>query len=253
MLHRHGRVGRWATVDKHRVGRVWLIDLDNTLHDASWRLMGEINRRMTDFVAERLSVSRAEASLVRTAYWHRYGATLLGLIRHHGVDASEFLAKTHPAEDLPDFVAPAVGLRRKLQLLRGERWLVTNAPRDYTERLLEILGIAHCFHRQICIDDMHAVSRLRPKPSPILWHRLIRASGRPASDLCLIDDSAMNLRTAHKAGIRTVRIWASPSQRRAAWVQGRPVSAIRPLYVRYQVNSWPSLIRQVGNRPPGRP
>ena len=25
---------------------LWLIDLDNTLYDASWRVMGEINRRL---------------------------------------------------------------------------------------------------------------------------------------------------------------------------------------------------------------
>lgn len=253
MLHRHGRIGRWATDGQRRGARVWLIDLDNTLHDASWRLMGEINQRMTRFVAHRLSLPLEEASALRTAYWHRYGATLLGLIRHHGVVAEDFLAQTHPASDLPQYVARAPGLRRKVQLLRGERWLVTNAPRDYTERLLKILGIAHCFHRQICIDDMHAVSQLRPKPSPILWHRLIRASGRRASDLCLIDDSAINLRTAHRAGISTARLWASPSQRKAAWAHGRPVSALRPLYVRVQVNSWPSLIRRVGFRPQGRP
>lgn len=253
MLHRHGRIGRWATDSGRRGSRVWLIDLDNTLHDASWRLMGEINRRMTSFVAERLCLPSAQASALRTHYWQRYGATLLGLIRHHGVEAADFLAQTHPSSDLPQYVAPAPGLRRKVRLLQGERWLVTNAPRDYTERVLKILGIAHCFHRQICIDDMHAVSRLRPKPSPILWHRLIRASGRRASDLCLIDDSAVNLRTAHRAGIRTARIWASPSQRRASWACGRPVSAVRPLYVRDQVNSLPSLIRRVGNRTQGRP
>ncbi|HSG21190.1 MAG TPA: haloacid dehalogenase, partial [Burkholderiaceae bacterium] len=34
-------------------GPVWLLDLDNTLHDASHRLMAEINRRMTNYIMSR--------------------------------------------------------------------------------------------------------------------------------------------------------------------------------------------------------
>ncbi len=253
MVRRLGRLGCRPSRHTDETARVWLIDLDNTLHDASWRLMAEINARMTGFVERKLEVSAAQASALRVRYWHRYGATLLGLIRHHGVVADDFLRATHPEDDLVNFVFPTPGLKRRLAMLTGQRWLVTNAPRDYTDRLLRILGIARCFHRLVCIDDMHAVSQLRPKPSPLLWRRILRATGRPASDLCLIDDSAPNLRTAHRAGIRTARIWASPSQREVSWSHRRPISALRPSYVQVQVNSWTSLIRQVGVRPSGRP
>lgn len=256
MVHRLGRLGRRPPAPSASHGmrrRVWLIDLDNTLHDASWRLMTEINRRMTDFVAGTLSLSSQEASALRARYWHRYGATLLGLVRHHGVDPDVFLRETHPDHDLEQYVMRAPGLRRRLALLPGQRWLVTNAPRAYTNRLLGLLGISRCFHRLVCIDDMHAMTQLRPKPSAHLWARLLRAARRPAREVCLIDDSAPNLRTAHRAGIRTARLWASPSQRRLGWRLRRPMSALRPSYVRVQVNSWTSLIRQVGIGPQGRP
>ncbi|MFZ9176356.1 MAG: haloacid dehalogenase, partial [Burkholderiaceae bacterium] len=82
---------------KDASSRLWLIDLDNTLHDASHRIMAEINQRMTHYVAEQLGVDLAAASAVREQYWRRYGATLLGLVRHHGVGPQDFLAKTHPA------------------------------------------------------------------------------------------------------------------------------------------------------------
>jgi len=252
-MHRLGRLGRRPARSLDQSQRIWLLDLDNTLHDASWRLMAEINARMTRFIAHRLDLSPQAASALRVAYWHRYGATLLGLMRHHGIDAAEFLRATHPDRDLHEFVAPRPGLRRQLAMLSGQRWLVTNAPRAYTDRLLQILGIARCFDRLVCIDDMHASSQLRPKPYPLLWRRLVRAARRPCSDICLVDDSAANLRTAYRQGIYTVRLWASDSQRRLGWLNRRPVSALRPSYVQVQVNSWSSLIRQVGDRPQGRP
>ena len=36
-----------------------------------------------------------EAARLREHYWSRYGATLLGLVRHHGVKAAHFLEQTH--------------------------------------------------------------------------------------------------------------------------------------------------------------
>ena len=41
------------------------------------------------------AVTGEEAQRLRENYWLRYGATLLGLVRHHGVRAAHFLAETH--------------------------------------------------------------------------------------------------------------------------------------------------------------
>ena len=90
------RYSKAFTGQTGRGSRLWLFDLDNTLHDASWRLMKEINRRMTLYIQERLNLDEEQASALRTRYWKRYGATLLGLVAHHGVDAADFLEKTHP-------------------------------------------------------------------------------------------------------------------------------------------------------------
>ena len=50
---------------------------------------------MGDYVAEHVGVSHEEADRLRQNYWLRYGATLLGLVRHHGVRAAHFLDQTH--------------------------------------------------------------------------------------------------------------------------------------------------------------
>lgn len=221
--------------------RLWLLDLDNTLHDASWSMMPEVNRLMTQWMSRRLGLTDAEATQLRQAYWHRYGATLLGLVRHHAVDPEAFLHQTHPMDSLEHHVWRTPGLARRVRMLRGQRWLVTNAPRTYAHRLIRILRLKGCFDRVVAIEDMQAMGRLRPKPSHWLWRHLARQARRPRSQVCMVDDSAENLRGAHRAGLRTARVWCSPSQRRLGWQQGRPPSGRRPSFVHLQVNSLTEL------------
>jgi putative hydrolase of the HAD superfamily len=222
---------------------LWLVDLDNTLYDASWRVMGEINVRMTRYISEFLGIPIEQASRLRERYWHRYGATLLGLIAHHGVNAQEFLKATHPNHELPAFVRPIRGERARLLKLAGERWLLTNAPYEYAEHVLRLIGLRHCFTRIVTIDDMVVCGRLCPKPSVHLMRRLLRLSGRKASGVVLIDDHDENLKSAHRVGLRTARIWASKTAKQRARASGRPLSIRRPSYVKVQVNSLASMVR----------
>lgn len=162
-------------------------------------MMPEVNRLMTAWMAGSLGLTHSEATALRKRYWHRYGATLLGLMRHHGVNAEVFLRETHPLGHLDQHVRVVTGLRARIQRLKGRRWLLTNAPRAYAQGLIEILGLKGCFERVIAIEDMRAMGQLRPKPSAWLWRHLGRQAGLPAHRLQLVDDSTENLRAAHRA------------------------------------------------------
>ncbi len=227
----------------HPRSPLWLIDLDNTLYDASWRVMGEINQRMTSYVAQTLNLSRDQASLLRETYWHRYGATLLGLVAHHQIDPHDFLEKTHPTKSLPSLVQRICGERARLRQLAGKRWLLTNAPKAYAEHLLAMFGLTRLFDRVISIEDMVIAGRFRPKPSRLLMRRVLRQTRRPPSRVVLVDDHNENLRSAHQLGLRTARIWASGTALRQARHSGRPLSVRRPGYVRLQVHSLGLLVR----------
>jgi putative hydrolase of the HAD superfamily len=222
---------------------LWLVDLDNTLYDASWPVMGEINRRMTRYVEDALSLSHEDASALREYYWHRYGATLLGLVARHKIDPNDFLEKTHPTRSLPTLVQRIPGERFRLRQLNGRRWLLTNAPRAYAQHLLDLFGLSRVFDRVISIEEMVVAGRLRPKPSKLLMRRVLRQTHRPATRVVLVDDHSENLRSAHQLGIRTARIWASGTALRQARHSGRPLSVRRPGYVRLQVHSLGLLVR----------
>ena len=62
----------------------WIFDLDNTLHDARAHIFPQMDRAMTAYVQRALGLDEAAAGALRQEYWRRYGATLLGLMRHHG-------------------------------------------------------------------------------------------------------------------------------------------------------------------------
>ena len=143
-------------------GRVWLFDLDNTLHNATPHIFPHINRSMRQYIERHLGVDESEASRIRQDYWLRYGATLRGLMRHHGTDPNHFLRETHQFLDLRrmlDFQKPMLHTLRKLP---GKKILFSNAPRHYTDAILEMTGLDRCF------AAIYSVESLRFQPKPML-------------------------------------------------------------------------------------
>src|SRR6185369_16687337 len=150
---------------------VWLFDLDDTLHDASHAALGATVEAMTRYIAEHLKLPHEEASALRMHYWARYGATLLGLVRHHGVKASHFLEETHRHPGLEDRLRTSAHDRSALKRLRGRKFVLTNAPRSYTLRVLNTLRLADLLDGVICIEDMTMFGHLRPKPDARMFQR----------------------------------------------------------------------------------
>lgn len=182
--------------------RTWLLDLDNTLHDADPHIFPHLHRSMCEYIERFLGVDEDEATRIRETYWARYGATLLGLVRHHGTDPRHFLHHTHQFDDLPGMVVHHRALRSALKKLPGRKIVFSNAPLAYTEAVLEITGIARL------IDSVWTIERLRFQPKPQLagFLRLLRHERLDPKSCVMVEDSAMNLRTAKNLGMKTVLI-----------------------------------------------
>ena len=182
---------------------VWLFDLDNTLHDASHAAFGEMHLAIGDYVVRHLGVTIEEANALRHRYWLRYGATLLGLVRHHGIRADHFLEETHRLPGLEERLRTSAHDRAALKRLRGRKFVVTNAPRHYTMRVLDTLKLTGCFDGVISIEDMSMFGQLRPKPDARMFRRLVaRLKVRPA-DCVLVEDVLENQKAARRIGMRT--------------------------------------------------
>ena len=183
---------------------LWLFDLDNTLHDASHAAFGETNVAVNTYMIEHLGVDPDEAGRLRLQYLHRYGATLLGLVRHHGVRAAHFLELTHRHPGLEDRLRTSAHDRAALKRLRGRKIVLTNAPRAYTLRVLNGLGMAGLFDGVISIEDMAMFGQLRPKPDARMFRCIAARLKVRTSDCVLVEDSLANQKSARGLGMRTV-------------------------------------------------
>ncbi len=183
--------------------RVWLFDLDNTLHDASPHIFPAISRAMGEYVARKVSLDATAAQQLRDHYWRRYGATLTGLMRHHGVDPHHFLAETHDfLPQLPEMVVHERALRHVLKRLPGRKIVFSNAPQRYVEAVLDLIGL------RPLIDSVWTIERLRftPKPHSGAFRRLLHRERLDPRRCILVEDTAANLRAAKRLGMKTVLV-----------------------------------------------
>lgn len=208
------------SVSHRRPSRTWLFDLDDTLHNASRHIFPQIGRSMMAYICQYLDVDEAEATRLRQKYWLRYGATLLGLMRHHGVDPHHFLYHTHQFADLAGVVVAERQLGAMLRRLPGRKIVFSNAPLAYIESVLAIAGIRRCF------DAVYSVERLRfqPKPATAGFRRLLCKEGLRASSCIMVEDTLANLMTAKKLGMKTV--WVSAGTRRHPCVDVKLASVL---------------------------
>lgn len=225
---------------------LWLFDLDNTLHDASHAIFPAIKDNMNAFLAQALAVdgvpATAEAAnALRLDYWRRYGATLLGMVRHHQVRPEIFLREAHRFDDLAAMVRAERGLIHLLQRLPGRKILLTNAPLRYSRDVLRQLGLHRHFAQHIAIESMRVHGQLRPKPSPQLLRQLLAREGVCASQCVLVEDTLETLKTAKALGLRTVWVtrYLAAQQSRARLAAGqRPLPCMPcPSYVDVKIKS----------------
>ena len=186
------------------MSRIWLFDLDNTLHDASRAVFWRLNASMTDYIEKHIGLPRHEANALRLHYWQRYGATLLGLERHHGIRAAHFLAQTHQLPDLEAQLRMPPTDRQALMRLPGRKILLTNAPADYAKRVVTALGLASCFESIVAIEHMRTFGHLRPKPDARMLRIVLARLKLPPHQCVLVEDTLENLRPVRRLGMKGV-------------------------------------------------
>ncbi|MBV8495054.1 MAG: pyrimidine 5'-nucleotidase [Alphaproteobacteria bacterium] len=189
------------TTRQHRcpLGEIetWIFDLDNTLYPASCRLFEEVQRRMNEYICERLEVTPEAAADLRRTYFREHGTTLNGLMKVHNIDPHDFLDFVHEV-DLA-CVPPDPMLVAALGQLEGRKIVHTNGSVRHAERLLDHLGLINAFSGIIDI----VAADFEPKPA-LAGYRLLlkRHSVRPEMAL-MVEDMARNLAPAAELGMTT--------------------------------------------------
>ncbi len=206
--------------------RVWIFDLDNTLHDARPHIFPSMHVQINEYIKLKFGVDEDGANTMRAGFWQKYGTTLSGLMRHHGTDPREFLSATHRFPELAGMLVHENALRHALARLGGTKLVFSNAPRHYVEQILAAMGVRRHFDAVYTIES----TRYRPKPSSAGFHVLMRTHKLDPERCVFVDDMLENLQAAKRLGIATV------------WVAG---GVARPRYVDLKVGSVLDLPRHV--------
>ena len=191
---------------------VWVFDLDNTLYPAS-DLYDEIGERMTAYIARALGIEAEHALALRERYFHDYGATITGLVKHHDIDARDYLHDVHLADH--SVLSADAELRALLARLPGRRIIHTNGGGGHAERVLESLNLSDLFDG--IFDIGHAA--LAPKPQREAFDRLIAAHAIDPRRAMLIEDTLRNLEPAFEMGFATALVGPVHPEPRPAYVQ----------------------------------
>jgi putative hydrolase of the HAD superfamily len=181
--------------------RTILFDLDDTLYPPESGIMGEIRKRILEFIMTRLDLPRAEADALRRKYFLEYGTSMRGLQIKHQIDTDEFL---HFVHDIPiqEHLEPNAELDAMLATIDQDKVIFTNASHEHAERVLEALGVRRHFSRIVDIRDMAYES----KPQPAAYQRICDLLGVRPEECLLIEDNVRNILPAKALGMTTVLV-----------------------------------------------
>jgi putative hydrolase of the HAD superfamily len=165
--------------------RYILFDLDNTLYSIKTGMEQNFQRRIIAFTSRLLGITPEEALAQRREGITRYGTTLEWLMGDKGFSAiDEYYAAIHPDGE-ESVIPPDPELRRFLEGLNIPMAILTNSPREHTDRVLAKIGIADLFTH---IFDMRWNGN-QGKPLPIAFTRALNALGAAVDNTLFIDDT----------------------------------------------------------------
>ena len=180
--------------------KYWLFDLDNTLYSGQTKVFDQIDKKMSSFISKKLNINLEEAKKIQKDYFQKYSTTLTGMIKHHKINADEFLEFVHDI-DL-DFLKEDKGLENEISKIKGKKIIFTNGSKAHATNVTKKIGIDKLFDGVFDIVESNFI----PKPSMESYKMLIEKYKIEPQYCILVEDIARNLKPAYELGMKTVWI-----------------------------------------------
>ena len=182
-----------------------LLDLDGVCYGkhnnySLERVFGQVSKRMTQFISEKLKIDKDKAKELQTNYFYKYNTSLRGLMIHDGISPDEFLSFVHDI-DLSFMKADKI-MRYELEQLNMEKFIFTNGSADHAANILTHLGVYDLFGRDKVFDIKDA--GYVPKPEAETFDLMVKKFGIDPKETIYIEDIAKNLSIGHERGCATV-------------------------------------------------
>ena len=176
-----------------------LFDCDGVLYQDLEAVFGQVSRKMTEYISNKLNVDLKKAKELQTNYFHKYNTSLNGLMIHHEIDPKEFLDFVHDI-DL-SFLEKDTALRHELENINLRKFVFTNGSHDHVKHITTTLGIDDQFEGIFDIVD----AEYHPKPEAKAFDLMIEKFKIDPKETLYIEDIAKNLSIGKERG--TITAW----------------------------------------------
>ena len=174
-----------------------LFDCDGVLYQDLEAVFGQVSRKMTEYISNKLNVDLKKAKELQTNYFHKYNTSLNGLMIHHDIDPKEFLDFVHDI-DL-SFLEKDTALRYELENIKLRKFVFTNGSHDHVKHITSTLGIEDQFEGIFDIVD----AEYHPKPESKAFDLMIEKFKIDPKETLYIEDIAKNLSIGKERGAIT--------------------------------------------------
>ena len=175
-----------------------LFDCDGVLYQDLEAVFGQVSKKMTKYISNKLDIDLIKAKELQTNYFHKYNTSLNGLMIHHNIQPEEFLKYVHDI-DL-SFMNKDQVLRNELEKLNTKKFVFTNGSKEHVKNITEHLGIDDLFDGIFDIVD----AEFHPKPEAKAFDLMIKKFNINPKETIYIEDIAKNLSIAKERGSTTV-------------------------------------------------
>ena len=176
-----------------------LFDLDGVLYQDLEAVFGQVSKKMTKYISNKLNLSLEKAKELQTNYFHKYNTSLNGLMIHHDIKPEDFLKYVHDI-DL-SFMKKDLVLRNELENLNIKKFIFTNGSKEHAKNITKHLGINDLFDGLFDIVD----AEFSPKPTAKAFDLMIKKFKINPKETLYIEDIAKNLSIGKERG--TITAW----------------------------------------------
>ena len=192
-----------------------LFDCDGVLYSDLEGVFGQVSKKMTQYISNKLNIDLKEAKELQTNYFHKYNTSLNGLMIHHDIPPREFLDYVHDIN--LDFLEKDTALRNELENINLNKFVFTNGSKEHVKNITTHLGIDDQFDGVFDIVD----AEYSPKPEAKAFDLMVKKFQIDPTETLYIEDIAKNLSIGKERGAKTV--WLINDE---YWGKKRPMKSI---------------------------
>ena len=216
---------------------VFFFDIDNCLYPRSLRIQELMQELIDSYFVRNLSLPASDARALHARYYKDYGLAISGLVKHHTIDPLAYNREVDDALPLDDIIKPDPLLRKLLEDVdrsKVKMWLFTNAHITHAQRVVRLLGVAHCFEGITYCD--YAAKVLLAKPHKEMFDKAEKEAGALREECYFVDDSALNCRHANERGwtvVHKLEEEESAPESKAGKYQIRHLEELRSIFPQF--------------------